>query len=126
MKKLGTSVIVLIHTFVWGAVLALASAGVYAHVPVNPDGEPSVTFDTASYELDCCMMLAQGQHLHCDNAPPSPQANGPARLNDNQAALTAFSAFPLTPVAGLVSALGVTDISITGPPAFILFGNFRS
>jgi hypothetical protein len=126
MKKAGTSLILLIHTVVLGVMFALASAGVYAHVPVNPDRDQSVTFDAPLYELDCCMMLAQGQRLHCDHAPLPLQATGPAQSDDNQPALIALSTFHPTPVAGMVSALTTTDVSITGPPAFILFGNFRS
>jgi hypothetical protein len=127
MEKAGVSMIALIHAFALGVMLALASAGANAHVPENPGGDAihGTSFAPHQYDLDCTMP-AKGQHLHCHHASASPQATGPVPLDDDQPALISRPANIPAHSTDMVSAPAATGISIAGPPAFILFGNFRS
>ena len=123
--------IVLIHAFALGVTLALASAGVNAHMPENPDRDAihGTALDIHQHAFDCATAAEeQGQHhLHCHHASPHPQATGgPVQLDDDQPALVARPGVIPVYNASIGPALAVIHISITGPPRFILFGNFRS
>jgi hypothetical protein len=109
--------------------LSAFAAGTHDHSPVASESSIAHEQDGGSpLHEPGCTSPESSQDLCCHFASPCPEAAGSLRsLNDDQPALA------VDPVAALaVRSIGIrptmhsATASITGPPRFILFGNFRS
>ncbi len=110
--------------------LSAFADGTDNHSPAAPESSSAHEHDTGSpLRQSDCMTPESGQDLFCCHfASPCPQATGPLRsLNNDQPALAADPAAAFTvQKIGIQPAAHTATASITGPPRFILFGNFRS
>lgn len=108
--------------------LSAVAAGTHDHSPVA-SGSSGANEHYAGSPLrpPHCTIPASGQDFCCHLASPFPQATGPVRsLDDDQPVLAVnLAAFAVQKV-GIRSMTHSATASITGPPRFILFGNFRS
>lgn len=111
------------------APLSAVAAGTDAHVPVASGSSSAYAHDADSHprEFDCTIPANGEYFLCCHFASPCPQAAGPLRsLDDDQPVLAVnLAAFAVQKV-GIRSTSHSASASITVPPRFILFGNFRS
>ena len=129
MKKSGVSVVGLLQIMLLAAAFAFASADASAYAPANPGGNAARTGVPAKqpHELECASFSGNGQRLHCHLKSTRPEATGPSRpLDDDQPALVAYPAASATHGAAMLPAPHPGRIPIAAPPAYILFGSFRS
>ena len=80
-----------------------------------------------AFGFDCTAPIT-GHRLHCHLASVPPMAAGPNQPPDDDHAVTAAPAVPLTLATQTPGTLAApaSRITIAARPRFILFGNFRS
>jgi hypothetical protein len=111
--------------------LALVFVPASAHAHTLPDSsghaEHGTNFNQYPLDIDCDSQIAVGRHIHCHLRSTGAEAPGPVpSLDDDQPALVSRTTHLPALNTNLLSTLAVTRVPITAPPAFILFGNFRS
>jgi len=108
--------------------LSAVAAGTDAHAPVASGSSSAYEHDAVSpLRQPDCAIPASEQYFCCHLASPCPQATGTVRsLDVDQPVLAVTTADFAVRKAGTRSATHSAPASITGPPRFILFGNFRS
>lgn len=131
MNMSGSRRMALLQALALMLALAFISANAYAHVPVNSGVHAGhgIMLHQFPHEIDCDSPAAGEKHhlLHCHMTSAGAEAPGPVpSLDDDQSALVSRTIDLPTIISNLLSTLAVTRVPITGPPAFILFGNFRS
>ena len=108
--------------------LSAVAAGAHDHSPAASESSSAHEHDTGNpLHQPGCTTPENGQDLCCHFASPSPQATNQVRSPDNDQPVLAvnLAAFAVQKV-GIRSTTHLAPSSITGPPRFILFGNFRS
>jgi hypothetical protein len=109
--------------------LSAFASGTHDHSPVASESSSAHEHDADRplHQPDCTI-AGSGQDLFCCHfASPSPEATGPLRsLNDDQPVLAANLATLAARKIGIQPTILSATTFITGPPRFILFGNFRS
>ena len=108
--------------------LSAVAAGAHDHSPAASESSSAHEHDTGNpLHQPGCTTPENGQDLCCHFASPPPQATNQVRsLDDDQPVLAANLAAPAVRKTGIRSTIHPVTASITGPPRFILFGNFRS
>ncbi len=108
--------------------LYAVAAGTHDHSPVAPESSSAHQHDAGSplHQPDCTT-AENGQDFCCHFASPSPQATNQVRsLDDDQPVLAVNLAALAVHKVGSRCSTHLATACITGPPRFILFGNFRS
>lgn len=108
--------------------LYAVAAGTHDHSPVTSESSSAHEHDAGSpLHQPGCTAPESGQDFCCHSASPSPQATNQVRsLDDDQPVLAVNLGVLAVQKVGTRSTVRSATASITGPPRFILFGNFRS
>ena len=108
--------------------LSAVASGTHDHSPVASESGSAHEHDAGSpLHQPGCTAPETGQDLCCHFASPPPQATNQVRsLDDDQPVLAVNLAALAAQKFGIRSTTHLATASITGPPRFILFGNFRS
>ncbi|MFN7085231.1 MAG: hypothetical protein ACK4N4_01235 [Burkholderiales bacterium] len=109
------------------ALFAFAPASADTGMPVKKAGIAAHDTVSDSHGLECASFSGDGQRLYCHLKSANAEATGPSRPpDDGEAVLVAYPAASATHGAETLPALRVDRIPAAAPPAYILFGSFRS